>query len=71
MCVNSFTVFRAISFFSKKKKISYVFSKVEIDILTILNDKWIQSSNCIRSFLNQKKKLYSELSFNWTPSKKP
>ena len=70
MCVNSFTVFRAISFFQKKKK-SYVFSKVEIDILTILNDKWIQSSNCIRSFLNQKKKLYSELSFNWTPSKKP
>ena len=56
MCVNSFTVFRAISFFSKKKKISYVFSKVEIDILTILSDKWIQSSNRIRSFLNQKKK---------------
>ena len=56
MCVNSFTVFRAISFFSKKKKNSYVFSKVEIDILTILSDKWIQSSNRIRSFLNQKKK---------------
>lgn len=54
LCVWTLVLYLEQFLFSKKK--SYVFSKVEIDILTILNDKWIQSSNCIRSFLNQKKK---------------